>query len=63
MRFSRGALTSACYAGPFLIRNIATKNIAQEAGERVILMPMDFLLSHFTLLGVDLQWWMPILGV
>ena len=25
-------------------------------------MPMDFLLSHFTLLGVDLQWWMPILG-
>jgi hypothetical protein len=26
-------------------------------------MPMDFLLSHFTLLGVDLQWWMPILGV
>jgi hypothetical protein len=23
---------------------------------------MDFLLSHFTLLGVDLQWWMPILG-
>jgi hypothetical protein len=25
-------------------------------------MPMDFLLSHFTLLGVDLQWWMPILA-
>jgi hypothetical protein len=25
-------------------------------------MPMDFLLSHFTLLGVDLQWWMPIIG-
>ena len=25
-------------------------------------MPMDFLLSHFTLFGVDLQWWMPILG-
>jgi len=25
-------------------------------------MPIDFLLSHFTLLGVDLQWWMPILG-
>jgi len=26
-------------------------------------MPMDFLLSHFTLLGFDFQWWMPILGV
>jgi hypothetical protein len=25
-------------------------------------MPMDFLLSHLTLLGADLQWWMPILG-
>jgi hypothetical protein len=24
--------------------------------------PMDFLLSHFTLLGFDFQWWMPILG-
>jgi hypothetical protein len=23
---------------------------------------MDFLTSHFTLLGVELQWWMPIVG-
>jgi hypothetical protein len=23
---------------------------------------MDFLVKHFTLLGIDFQWWMPIVG-
>jgi hypothetical protein len=36
--------------------SVSTNTLARDG------MPMDFLLSHFTLLGVDLQWWMPILG-
>jgi|HubBroStandDraft_4_1064222.scaffolds.fasta_scaffold2346836_1 hypothetical protein len=23
---------------------------------------MDFLVEHFTFLGIDFQWWMPIIG-
>jgi hypothetical protein len=43
-------------------RQVGGPGKAQEAAADRDGMPMDFLLSHFTLLGVDLQWWMPILG-
>jgi hypothetical protein len=40
-------------------RQVGGPGKAQEAAADRDGMPMDFLLSHFTILGVDLQWWMP----